>query len=175
MIELIVQQSERSHIYQKHAEQLLESRRAYRCFCSTERLNDLARHRSRHGQHNAYDRKCLKIKPKQAAERASAGEPHVVRMKMPSKLIPVKDLVYGTIGKHPQKKEIPTTSTELYEDPILVKSDGLPTYHFANVIDDHYMNITHVIRGTVNQVLGFQMHCSSNYEFIGMVILDYKT
>ena len=170
-----MQQSERVHIYHKHAQQLLNSRRAYRCFCSTERLNDLARQRSRHGQYNAYDRKCLEIKRKESAKRASAGEPHVVRLKMPSKLIPVRDLVYGTIGQQPQKKEFPTTSTEFYEDPILVKSDGMPTYHFANVVDDHYMNITHVIRGTVNQIRGFQMHCSSDQEFTGMVIFDSKT
>ena len=67
-------------------------------------------------------------------------------------MLPVRDLVYGTIGQGAQKKPIPANSTNLYEDPILLKSDGSPTYYLANVIDDHYMNITHVIRGTVNQI-----------------------
>lgn len=149
-----MQQSERIHIYHKHAQQLLDIKRGYRCFCSAERLNDLAGQRSQHGQYNAYDRKCLGIPSKRSAERASAGEPHVVRFRMPPTMIPVKDLVYGIIGQPARKKEIPARPTEFYEDPILLKSDGLPTYHFANVIDDHYMNITHVIRGTVNEVEG---------------------
>ena len=154
-------QSERIHIYQKYAQKLLDSKHAYRCFCSPERLNDLVRLRSRSGQYTNYDRKCVGIKPDESAERASAGEPHVVRLKIPKIMTPVNDLVYGVLVERSPKKET-SISSEFYEDPVLIKSDGWPTYHFANVIDDHEMNITHVLRGTVNQVPGFQMHCSSN-------------
>lgn len=146
----MMQKSERIHIYRKHAQQLLDSKRAYRCFCSTERLSDLNNQRSRLGLHKTYDRKCMPIKPDESDERASTGESHVVRLKMPRIMRTCKDLVYGIIGQNEHKKSIPANSTELYEDPILVKSDGSPTYHFANVVDDHYMDITHVIRGTVN-------------------------
>lgn len=82
------------------------------------------------------------------------GEPHVVRLKIPKTMAPVKDLVYGVLVERKPQKKVATTSSEFYEDPILIKSDGWPTYHFANVIDDHEMNITHVLRGTVNQVPG---------------------
>lgn len=169
-----MQQSERTNIYHKHAQQLLDSKHAYRCFCSTERLDNLASQRIRDGQNNTYDRNCLGISFEESAERASTGQPHVVRLKMPSQMIPVKDLVYGIIGQHARKKTNLATPTDFYEDPILVKSDGLPTYHFANVVDDHYMKITHVIRGTVNLVRGY-IHCSSNQHFAGMVIINSKT
>jgi glutamyl-tRNA synthetase len=83
-----------------------------------------------------------------------------VRLKMPKITPPYFDLVYGTVGKD-VRKDIPTNPTEFYEDPILLKSDGLPTYHLANVVDDHYMGITHVIRATVieNCISAFTVLC----------------
>lgn len=159
MIHLIVQQSEKIPTYHKYAQKLIDSNRAYRCFCSTERLNNLARLRSRSAQFNSYDRKCLDITAEESAERASAGEPHVVRLRIPKTMPYVVDHVYGALVDKPKKgdrvegkpkKESSSISSGFYEDPILIKSDGWPTYHFASVIDDHEMNITHVIRGTVN-------------------------
>lgn len=144
----MMQQSERTDIYRENAERLLQSEHAYRCFCSTERLSDLAKQRSQLGLYKAYDRKCSRISLSESNKRASQGESHVVRLKMPKKTPTYLDLVYGTVGKD-LRKSVPTNPTELYEDPILLKSDGLPTYHLANVVDDHYMGITHVIRATV--------------------------
>lgn len=145
----MTQQSERTTMYSESAERILKTKHAYRCFCSTERLSDLATQRSQLGLYKTYDRKCSAISPAESAERARKGESHVVRLKIPDTIPPYRDIVYGRVGQQ-EKKLIPATSIEAYEDPILLKSDGMPTYHFANVVDDHYMNITHVIRGTVN-------------------------
>lgn len=143
-----MQQSERIHVYEKHAQQLIDSDLAYRCFCSKPRLASIAGQKGSYDRY--YDRKCWKAKPHVSARRALAGEPYIVRLKMPKAVGPVQDLVYGNVGLEMPKKEIPGGKSRLYRDPVLVKSDGMPTYHFANVVDDHYMDITHVIRGTVN-------------------------
>ncbi|KAJ4987666.1 glutamyl-tRNA synthetase [Stagonosporopsis vannaccii] len=138
-------QSERSAIYHEHAHQLLESGHAYRCFCSTERLNALAEHRHKLGLATDYDRTCASIPKEESDDRAHRHEPHVVRLKVPDQYPAYKDLIYGTF--RPLKRRGHVTETS-YEDPILLKSDGLPTYHLANVVDDHLMKITHVIRGS---------------------------
>lgn len=138
-------QSERSAIYREHAQQLLESGHAYRCFCSTERLNALAEHRHKLGLATDYDRTCASIPKEESDDRAHRHDPHVVRLKVPDQYPTYKDLIYGTFKPLKRRGHVTETS---YEDPILLKSDGLPTYHLANVVDDHLMKITHVIRGS---------------------------
>jgi glutamyl-tRNA synthetase len=138
-------QSERSAVYQEHAQKLLDSGNAYRCFCSTERLNALAEHRHKLGIATDYDRTCASIPQEESDDRASKGESHTIRLKVPDQYPSYKDLIYGTFRPLKQRGHVTETS---YEDPILLKSDGLPTYHLANVVDDHLMKITHVIRGS---------------------------
>jgi glutamyl-tRNA synthetase len=138
-------QSERSAIYRSHAQKLLDTGHAYRCFCSTSRLNALAEHRHKLGLATDYDRTCESIPREESDDRAHRREPHVVRLKVPDQYPTYKDLIYGTFRPLERRGHVTETS---YEDPILLKSDGLPTYHLANVVDDHLMKITHVIRGS---------------------------
>ncbi|KAF3168646.1 Glutamate--tRNA ligase mitochondrial [Orbilia oligospora] len=137
-------QSERSHIHKEHAEQLLETKHGYRCFCSIERLRSLAEQRRALGLTSEYDRTCASLDPTESAARAAAGEPYVIRLKVPDVYPMFTDAVHGRIkpGRATVRHGEPA-----FEDPILLKQDGLPTYHLANVVDDHLMNITHVIRG----------------------------
>lgn len=126
-------QSERRAIYAEYAEKLLESGDAYYCFCTKERLEEM---------HAAgatkYDKRCLSIPLEEARKRVAAGEPYVIRQNVPTEgEYTFRDLVFG---------EVTVPYADL-EDNVLIKSDGLPTYNFANVIDDHLMGITHVIRG----------------------------
>jgi glutamyl-tRNA synthetase len=137
-------QSERSEIYKKHAQQLLDTGHAYRCFCSSERLNALAEHRHKLGLATDYDRTCADIAKEESDDRAHKGEPHTIRLKVPEQYPKYHDLVYGTFKPLKKRGHVVESS---FEDPILLKSDGLPTYHLANVVDDHLMKITHVIRG----------------------------
>ena len=138
-------------MYQSHAEKLLRSGDAYRCFCSTERLNSLAKESRGFGSPTDYDRTCISISAGVSEERASKGEKHVVRLKLPEVLPEYRDLVYGIIGQRKSREGTQAPRPQLkFEDPVLVKSDGHPTYHLANVIDDHHMGITHVIRAVVS-------------------------
>ncbi|RAL14905.1 glutamate--tRNA ligase MSE1 [Aspergillus homomorphus CBS 101889] len=141
-------QSERTEIYRKHVDELIDNGHAYRCFCSAERLDAHARHRSEAGLAPGYDRKCAGLSAEESAERASRGQEHVVRLKVKVEGYPMyHDFVYGKTGRKwtPNKLDL---IDRIYADPILLKSDGYPTYHLANVVDDHLMKITHVIRGT---------------------------
>ena len=139
-------------MYLEHAVQLLNSGHAYRCFCSAERLDDLAKQRNKLGLPVDYDRSCAGIAKAEADERAVKGQPHVIRLKVPDAPPQYTDLVYGVVGQR-RKTEKPQShrAQPSYEDPILIKSDGLPTYHLANVVDDHHMEITHVIRAAVRR------------------------
>ncbi len=129
-------QSERLAIYQRHAQQLVRDRAAYYCFCSKERLAALRAQQEKRHELSRYDRHCRSIPPEEAAERAKS-EPHVVRLKVPDEgTLAIDDLVYGHIE----------WKVETVEDQILLKSDGFPTYHLAVVVDDHLMEITHVMR-----------------------------
>ena len=92
-----------------------------------------------------YDRTCLSIPRHEADERASSGEPNIVRLKEPDEQPLVDDLVYGSLAK----KKGSVQGHPRFDDAVLIKSDGRPTYHLANVVDDHLMSITHVIRGVV--------------------------
>ncbi len=128
-------QSERLAIYRQHAERLLRAGHAYRCFCTRERLDKM---RTRQGPDTGYDRYCRNIPAEESDKRVSAGQPFVVRMKIPSEGVCVfQDLLRGEIRK----------DWALVDDQIIIKSDGFPTYHLAVVVDDHLMGITHVIRG----------------------------
>ncbi|KAH5002589.1 glutamine--tRNA (Gln) ligase [Parastagonospora nodorum] len=137
-------QSERSEIYKKHAQQLLDTGHAYRCFCSSERLNALAEHKHKLGLATDYDRTCADMAKEESDDRAHKGESHTIRLKVPDQYPKYHDLVYGTFKPLKKRGHVVESS---FEDPILLKSDGLPTYHLANVVDDHLMKITHVIRG----------------------------
>lgn len=130
-------QSERLPIYARHAQALVESGAAYRCFCTAERLDGLRAAQAASKQPPRYDRNCSAIPAAESASRASR-EPHVVRLRVPSEgTTVVQDLVRG---------EIPFENA-LIDDQVLLKSDGYPTYHLAVVVDDHEMAVTHVVRG----------------------------
>ena len=104
------------------------------------------------GAAGSYDRRCTHVTSEESQDRAFRGETHVVRLKMPDTPPEFTDLTYGTFGdeysQRARRKKLVASETG-YDDPVIVKSDGLPTYHFANVVDDHHMKITHVIRAAV--------------------------
>lgn len=130
-------QSERLAIYQRHAQQLVDEGAAYFCFCSKARLDQLRAQQQARRELTRYDRFCRKIDPPTAAGRA-AREPHVVRLKVPDEgVVAIDDMVHGHVE----------WSLATIEDQILLKSDGFPTYHLGVVVDDHLMEITHIIRG----------------------------
>lgn len=122
----------------------------YRCFCSTERLREIANQRYQLGLPTGYDRTCIQIPQEQSKRRALEGEAHVIRLRMPGANPVFKDIVYGNVGNSLQGQSPSSLGGRYYEDPILIKSDGSPTYHFANVVDDYHMGITHVIRAAVS-------------------------
>jgi nondiscriminating glutamyl-tRNA synthetase len=131
-------QSERLAIYQAHIKPVLASGHAYRCFCSKERLEAVREKERQEKGTPRYDGHCRHIAIKEAEERAAAGEAYVIRLKLPEHTeIRFDDLVRGTV----------VMSTDDLDDQVLIKSDGYPTYHFAVVVDDHLMEISHVIRG----------------------------
>ncbi len=131
-------QSERLDIYKKYAQELLDNGHAYYCFCTTERLEELRNYQQKNKLPTGYDGACLKIDPKEAKKRIDGGEKHVVRLKMPKEgETTFNDLIRGEV----------TFKNALVDDQVLVKSDGFPTYHLAVVVDDHLMDITHVVRG----------------------------
>lgn len=127
-------QSQRKDIYAKYAKMLIENKGAYRCFCTKERLNSLT---DENGQRK-YDKHCLHLSDEEIQKNLNEGLPYAIRQNMPGDGVSVyNDLLYGEISV--ENKEL--------EDNVLVKSDGMPTYNFANVIDDHLMDINLVIRG----------------------------
>lgn len=134
-------QSERLPLYKKYAEELVASGHAYRCFCSKERLEALAGNVAdgEGEKHFGYDRHCRNLSEEEIAAHLAQGDSCVIRQKMPLEgSTSFQDLIYGEISV--ENKEL--------EDQILLKSDGFPTYNFANVVDDHLMGITHVVRGS---------------------------
>jgi glutamyl-tRNA synthetase len=141
-------QSERTRLYQDHAGWLLESGFVYRCFCSAERLDSLFRSRHEKGLPLGYDRKCAHISLEESADRAQQGESHVLRLRAPDIYPPWYDFVFGDTGNSGNHRPKNLVDDAVYDDPIMLKSDGHPTYHLANVVDDHLMKITHVIRGS---------------------------
>lgn len=131
-------QSQRLNLYSKHAGELIKKQQAYYCFCSPERLDQLRKNQEAAKLPPKYDKLCLKLSKEEVDKKLAAGEKHVIRLKVPSdQNIRFTDLVHGEIK----------ISTNDIDDQVLLKSDGFPTYHLANVVDDHLMQITHVIRG----------------------------
>jgi glutamyl-tRNA synthetase len=138
-------QSERLELYRKHAEELVAADMAYYCFCSAERLDKVRKEReAARLPESGYDRLCRGVSREEAARRAAAGEAHTIRLKIPlaeagkpSPVTAFQDHILGTIE---WKNE------DINPDPVLIKSDGFPTYHLAVVVDDHLMAVTHVFR-----------------------------
>ncbi len=132
-------QSERNEIYVEHAHKLVELGKAYYCFCTEDRLNQLREEQKAKGlPKTSYDGFCRGISSEDAKKRIESGDEYVVRLKVPKdEKITFTDFVIG---------EIEFDSNDM-EDQVLLKSDGFPTYHLAVVVDDHLMNITHVMRG----------------------------
>ncbi|MGH8492282.1 MAG: glutamate--tRNA ligase [Moraxellaceae bacterium] len=131
-------QSERSAIYHEHAQKLVQDGHAFHCFCSSERLDTLRAEQMAAKQNPGYDGHCINLAAADVQTRLAAGEAAVIRMKVPREgICVIPDMLRGDV-------EIPWTEVDMQ---VLMKADGLPTYHLANVVDDHLMEITHVIRG----------------------------
>lgn len=130
-------QSERLPIYQEYADALIASGAAYYCYCTPERLEEMRKGQIARGEPTRYDRLCRWLTPAECAEREAAGLPRVVRLAVPLEgATTLPDFIHGNIT-------IPNTNVD---DQVLMKSDGFPTYHLAVVVDDHLMEITHVMR-----------------------------
>ncbi len=131
-------QSERLPIYHKYVAELVDKGHAYHCFCSKERLDEMRKAQQASGGLPKYDRLCRSLPKSEVEARLAAGEPHVVRMKIPDSVtLSWVDIVRG---------EVSFSSNDV-DDQVILKSDKFPTYHLAVVVDDHLMKITHVIRG----------------------------
>jgi glutamyl-tRNA synthetase len=131
-------QTERLDLYRRYCAQLLDGGFAYRCFCTPERLETASKAQQAKGLNPGYDRFCRNLDPAESARRAAAGESHTVRFKAPlDGEITVHDLIRGDIA----------FQNSILQDTVLMKSDGIPTYHLANVVDDHLMEISHILRG----------------------------
>jgi len=130
-------QSQRLELYHGHAMQLVEEGAAYRCFCSRQRLEQVRREQTARRQAPHYDGHCRDIPPQQSARRADSGESFVIRFRVPAEgETRMQDLLCGNIAFH----------NATLGDFVVLKSDGYPTYHLANVVDDHFMRISHVLR-----------------------------
>ena len=156
-------QSERCRqgIYMKYAKQLIEQGDAYYCFCDKERLEGLKQVVA--GKEiSVYDKHCLHLSKEEIQANLDAGKPYVIRINMPTEgTTTFHDVIYGDI----------TVNNEELDDMILIKSDGFPTYNFANVIDDHLMGITHVVRG--NEYLSSAPKYNRLYEAFGWEVPEY--
>jgi len=131
-------QSERSAIYREHADRLVADGHAFRCFCTPARLETMREAQKAAGQRPGYDGLCLRLSPAESAAKAAAGEPFVIRMKVPGEgSCVIHDLLRGDI----------VIGWDTVDMQVLLKADGMPTYHLANVVDDHRMEISHILRG----------------------------
>ena len=131
-------QSERKLIYAEHAQQLLDSGNAFTCFCTSERLDEVRKAQRAAGETTRYDGHCLSLAAEEVERRKAQDETHVVRMKVPEEgVCSFNDVLRGEI-------EIPWQQIDMQ---VLIKADGMPTYHLAVVVDDHLMQISHVLRG----------------------------
>jgi glutamyl-tRNA synthetase len=131
-------QSERLPIYHEHADRLLAEGKAYRCYCSAERLDALRREQQARKQPPGYDRLCRSLTQRERAEREAVGAPSVVRFAVPLEgSTTFHDVIHGDV----------TWENRVLDDYVILKSDGYPTYHLAHLVDDHVMNISHVLRG----------------------------
>jgi len=131
-------QTERLDIYKKYINELLEKGEAYYCFCTPERLEKMRQDQQGEKLPPRYDKTCRNLSKEEVVKRIKAGEKYVIRQKMP---------LEGDVIVHDELRGDIKFKAEELEDHVLIKSDGIPTYHFANVIDDHLMEISHVLRG----------------------------
>lgn len=155
-------QSQRKDIYMEYAKKLVDLGAAYYCFCSKERLAELKQGQEASGDTPKYDRYCLDLSRHEVQKKLDEGHPFVIRQKIPDVgTISFTDVVYGTI----------TVNSNELDDQVLIKSDGLPTYNLANVVDDHLMRITHVVRG--NEYLSSTPKYNLLYESFGWEIPVY--
>ena len=131
-------QSQRLDLYKKLTEDLIKEKKAYYCFCTQERLNEVREKQKNDGLQPKYDKHCLHLTENEIRENIKNNQPFVVRMNVPpDQQVVIDDVIRGRVE----------FNSSVVDDQILIKSDGYPTYHLANVIDDHSMKITHVIRG----------------------------
>lgn len=158
-------QSERQKtgIYLEYAKQLVEKGEAYYCFCTKERLEQLRKEAEDRGEAaTKYDKRCLSLSKEEVEEKLAAGVPYVIRQNNPTTgETSFEDVLYGTI----------TAPNEELDDMVLIKADGYPTYNFANVVDDHLMEITHVVRG--NEYLSSAPKYNRLYEAFGWEVPVY--
>jgi glutamyl-tRNA synthetase len=155
-------QSERRDIYIKYATQLIDSGEAYYCFCTKERLDNLRSEVEGNSGNFRYDKHCLNLSKEEIAENLSKNMPYVIRQNNPTEgFTSFNDAIYGSIS---------VNNSEL-DDMILIKTDGLPTYNFANVVDDHLMDITHVVRG--NEYLSSSPKYNRLYQAFGWEVPIY--
>ncbi|XP_041640252.1 probable glutamate--tRNA ligase, mitochondrial [Cheilinus undulatus] len=132
-------QSQRLDLYRQTAQRLLDGGHAYYCFCSPQRLELLKKEALRSGQTPRYDNRCRHLKAQQVQEKLDQGVPHVIRFRLEEGVEPFQDMIFGR--NHHEVAQVEG-------DPVVIKADGFPTYHLANIVDDHYMRISHVLRGS---------------------------
>ena len=155
-------QSQRKSLYLPYAEQLIASGHAYRCFCTKEELEERRQAAQARGETFKYDKHCLHLTPAEIQAKLDAGIPYVIRQNVPTTgTTSFSDLVFGDI----------TVNNEDLDDNILIKADGMPTYNFANVVDDHLMAISHVMRGM--EYLSSTPKYNLLYEAFGWEIPQY--
>ncbi len=155
-------QSERMGMFKKYAEQLVEKGEAYYCFCDKERLDELKAVQEASGVMPMYDRHCRNLSKEEVDKKLAEGVPYVIRQKVP---------LEGTTTFHDELYGDITVENSTLDDQILIKTDGLPTYNFANVVDDHLMGITHVVRG--NEYLSSAPKYNLLYKAFGWEVPVY--
>ncbi|MBQ6120967.1 MAG: glutamate--tRNA ligase, partial [Clostridia bacterium] len=149
-------QSQRKDTYMPYAKQLVESGHAYYCFCTKERLEEARKAAEARGESFKYDKHCLRLSKEEIQAKLDAGEEYVIRQNIPTEgKAGFDDVIYGHVE----------VDCDTLDDNVLIKADGLPTYNFANVIDDHLMGITHVMRG--NEYLSSAPKYNLLYEALG--------
>ena len=149
-------QSERKDMYLPYAKELVKTGHAYYCFCTKERLDEARAAAEAKGETFKYDKHCLHLTQEEIERRLAAGEPYVIRQNVPTTgKAGFDDVIYGHVE----------VDCDTLDDNVLIKADGLPTYNFANVIDDHLMGITHVMRG--NEYLSSAPKYNLLYEAFG--------
>ncbi|XP_075869494.1 nondiscriminating glutamyl-tRNA synthetase EARS2, mitochondrial isoform X1 [Nelusetta ayraudi] len=132
-------QSQRLDLYRQTAQQLVHSGHAYYCFCSSQRLELLKKEAFKRGETPRYDNRCRHLREQQVEEKLAQGSPHVIRFRLETGVEPFQDIVFGWTHHEVAQVE---------GDPVVMKADGFPTYHLANIVDDHHMKISHVLRGS---------------------------
>ncbi len=155
-------QSERMGLFKQYAEELVAKGEAYYCFCDKDRLTELKAVQEASGVNPMYDRHCRNLSKEEIDEKLAAGIPYVIRQKIPETgTTTFHDELYGDI----------TVDNSTLDDQILLKTDGMPTYNFANVVDDHLMGITHVVRG--NEYLASAPKYNLLYKAFGWEVPTY--